>query len=69
MSIHVPDRVRPATPPLLVDLPRAQELLGGISRQTIHRLAERGELPRVKIGRSLRFRYDDIVALIEAGLR
>jgi len=55
--------------PLIVDLPRTQELLGGVSRQTIYRLVEDGKLRRVKLGRSVRFRVEDILALIEEATR
>jgi len=40
------------------------ELLG-VSVRTVNRLAERGELDVVRIGRGARFRADDVRALIE----
>jgi excisionase family DNA binding protein len=40
------------------------ELLG-VSVRTVNRLAERGELDVVRIGRGARFRADDVRAFIE----
>ena len=40
------------------------ELLG-VSIRTVNRLAERGELEVVRIGRGARFRADDVRALID----
>ena len=37
----------------------------GVSRATVERLAHRGELPIVKIGRSTRYDIDDLDLLIE----
>jgi excisionase family DNA binding protein len=37
----------------------------GASISTVVRLEKRGELPRVKLGRLVRFRPDDVDALIE----
>jgi excisionase family DNA binding protein len=39
-----------------------------VSRSSVYRLVERGELPRVRVGGSARFRAADIEALIERGL-
>lgn len=36
----------------------------GVSRQTISRMIESGELPAIKIGTVWRFREDDITALV-----
>lgn len=55
--------------PLLLDTPRTQQELGGVSRQTIYRLVEDGKLRRVKLGRSVRFRREDVLALIEEATR
>ena len=72
MPKHYPGNVLedfPKSLPLIVNLPRTQELLGGVSRQTIYRLVEDGKLRRVKLGRSVRFRVEDILALIEEATR
>jgi excisionase family DNA binding protein len=45
----------------------AAELLG-VSARTVDRLAEAGALPRVRVGeRSVRFRAEDVIALVERG--
>lgn len=36
-----------------------------ISRPTIYRLAESGELPAIRVGRGLRFREEDMVEYLE----
>ena len=40
-----------------------------VSRRTVAKLAASGDLPRVKIGRSARFRPRDVEALIDKGLK
>jgi len=39
-----------------------------VSRPTVHRLKASGKLPAVRFGRSVRFRPDDVAALIAACL-
>jgi excisionase family DNA binding protein len=39
-----------------------------VSRSTVYRLIELGELPRVRVGGSARFRQADVEALIARGL-
>ena len=50
--------------PMLVDVTGAARLLR-LGRCTVLGLADAGELPRLKFGRSLRFATSDIEALIE----
>ena len=50
---------------LLVDVDGAAELLTW-SRRSVERLSASGELPSVKIGRSLRFRVTDLIAFVES---
>ncbi|MEM9466817.1 MAG: helix-turn-helix domain-containing protein [Actinomycetota bacterium] len=52
--------------PLAVSPARAAELLG-VSRQHIYNLIERGQLPRVKLGRATRIRRADLELLLEEG--
>ena len=40
----------------------------GVSSQTVRRLDRRGELPRVQIGRSTRYRPEDVACLIQQKL-
>ncbi len=53
--------------PQLERLLRRREVaeLLGVSVRTVNRLAERGELEVVRIGRGARFHADDVRALIE----
>lgn len=55
------------TEPLLVEREVAELLR--MSPRSIARLVAAGHLPRVKIGRSVRFRPADVSALIQSGLR
>jgi excisionase family DNA binding protein len=48
----------------LLTVPQACETLN-ISRMSLYRLMETGDLRRVKIGRSVRIRVEDVLALIE----
>jgi len=48
----------------LPTVPQACETLN-ISRMSLYRLMETGDLRRVKIGRSVRIRVEDVLALIE----
>ena len=43
----------------------ARAVLGGISRPTLSRIRQRGELAEVKIGRRVFFRADDLEDFIE----
>lgn len=49
---------------LLVDASEAGRLLGQ-GRSTILKLAARGEIPAVRIGRSVRFRVSDLEAFVK----
>ena len=49
---------------LVVSPQTAAEMLG-VSRATFYNLMERGELTRVKIGRSARIRVSDLEGLVE----
>ena len=49
----------------LVDERAARQVLGGISRPTLSRIRQRGELAEVKIGRRVFFRLDDLDDYIE----
>ena len=55
---------RTAAGALLVDTAEAGRLLG-VGRSSIVNLANDGELPRVRIGRSVRFSTADVEALVE----
>ncbi len=50
---------------LLLSEDAARAALGGISRPTLFRLRQRGEIGCVRIGRRLFFRPDDLVAYVE----
>jgi excisionase family DNA binding protein len=50
--------------PVLVDDVEASRLLG-ISRSKFHALVANGLIPRLKIGRSARYRPADLLAFIE----
>ena len=54
----------PEPAPLLLSLDEVARCLGA-SISTVMRLEKRGELPRVKLGRLVRFRLIDVAALIE----
>jgi len=47
-------------------LPEAQKLLGGISRDLLYRLENRGELRMVRVGRRVMVPATEIERLIEA---
>lgn len=49
---------------LLLTVPQVCESLN-VSRMTLYRLMESGDLRRVKIGRSVRIRVEDVLELIE----
>jgi excisionase family DNA binding protein len=38
----------------------------GVSRQTIYRLAAAGEIPKIKIGRAIRFLPSEVLAVLSA---
>ena len=61
MSLH-PSSVPSGA--LLLTIPETCESLQ-ISRMAVYRLLESGDLRRVKIGRSVRIRVEDVLALIE----
>lgn len=50
---------------LLVDIPEAARLLS-VCPRTVWTLKDRGELPTVRIGRSVRFRVADLEAFVAA---
>lgn len=52
----------------LVTVKVASQLLGLCERK-IGQLADAGEIPRVRIGRSVRFRPEDLKAFIERNVR
>ncbi len=39
-----------------------------LSRNTVYKLARTGELPSYRVGRQMRFRYDDVRARLEGGI-
>ena len=45
--------------PTLISISEFQQMLG-ISRSTVYRLIERGEIGRVRIGRAVRIPCDDV---------
>lgn len=47
-----------------MSVPEVAALLD-VSRTTVWRLAERGDLPRIRIGHLVRFRVEDVEALID----
>jgi excisionase family DNA binding protein len=51
--------------PLLLNERDARAALGGISRPTLSRIRERGEIAEVKIGRRIFFRLQDLDDYIE----
>lgn len=68
-----PEMMRPAGPPansvesrapMLVDEREAARLLG-VSPRTVFTLGKRGDLPRVLINRSVRYRVEDLKAFCE----
>lgn len=62
------ESVRPEAGTLLVDIPEAARLLA-VSARTVWTLKDRGELPVVYIGRSVRFRMADLEAFVAARAR
>ncbi len=50
--------------PELLDRLETQARLGGVSRPTLDRIRQRGELPVVRIGRRVFFQADDVNAYI-----
>lgn len=50
--------------PLLVSCREAAQMLG-ISQRTLWTLTDRGELPRVKFGQTVRYSVDDLREFIE----
>lgn len=59
------ESARPEAGTLLVDLREAARLLA-VSARTVWTLKDRGELPTVRIGRSVRFRVTDLEAFVAA---
>ncbi len=54
-------------PPYLFELMTAEELARAlrVSRSTVYRWAWEGVLPMVRLGRTVRFRRDDVLRLLE----
>ena len=52
------------TEALAVDVKGAMRMLG-LSRSSVLNLADSGQLPRLRFGRSVRFSTDDIQALVD----
>ena len=50
---------------ILIDIREAARLLS-LSERTVHTLKSTGEIPSVKIGKSLRFRVTDLLAWAES---
>lgn len=55
--------------PMIVSIPDAMELLGGISRPTIYALLDRGELTRVHVGSRAFITTESIRELIERQIK
>jgi excisionase family DNA binding protein len=53
----------------LLDIIQAAEYLGDVSTRTVHRLVARGQLRKVKVGGSTRFRRSDLERCLRAGER
>ena len=53
----------------IVSVPKAAEMLGGISPWTVYSWLSRGVLPRVKIGARTMVRVADLQRLIAAGVQ
>ncbi len=49
----------------LLSIPQAQHLLGGVSRKTIYRLIDRGDLTRVKIGSRSMVTAKSMIGLVD----
>ena len=66
VTADVQERAQQAgpAPVLLVDVHAAARMLG-LGRCTILALADDGELPRLRFGRSVRFAVSDVEALVE----
>ena len=66
MTADVQERAQQAeaVPVLAVDVYAAARMLG-LGRCTVLALADAGELPRLRFGRSVRFAVGDLEALIE----
>ena len=60
MSAPKPENLKP----LLATISDAQRMLS-VSRSAVYALIASGRLPRVKIGRSARFRVSDIEKLVD----
>lgn len=54
---------RATASPTLVDAAEIARLLG-ISSRSVHRLAERGEIPHVRAGNKRRFDADEVLAAL-----
>lgn len=50
----------------LLTIPEVAQRLG-VSSSTVRRLVDRGELARVRVGHSIRFREADLAGLIDGG--
>lgn len=53
----------------LLDLQQTARYLGGVSTRTVHRLVERGQLRKVKVGGSTFFRQSELDRYIKAAER
>ena len=58
-----------ADTPIIVPIPDAMEMLGGISRATIYALLASGELTRVHVGRRAFITTESIRELIERQIK
>ena len=54
--------------PMLFDVKQACTQLGGISRMTLHRLTQAGELKPVRIGSRIMYRSEDLAAFANSRL-
>lgn len=55
-----------AAPAGFVTVPELAKKLG-VSRMTIYRMIERGDIPSIRVGRSIRIPYQDAEALLRHG--
>ncbi len=60
------DASTPKSDQALLTIPDVARRLG-LSPSTVRRLVRRGELPRIRVGRSVRFREADLTELIDSG--
>lgn len=66
MLSHSGDPARTEDPGRLLTIQEVAERLT-VSRATVRRLIQTGQLPRIKVGGSVRFEAPDVQALIERG--